>query len=250
MSNAVLLEFRKMHRLRLAPIAIVMVVAVAALSSAGLFASSTRALFADPSADPWAGLLLSYTMMAAMTSPLLTAVLASRLTEIEHTGNGWILTHAAGLSPGALCRAKLAALGAVLVLVVAAQTALVFGAGLLAGIDTKIIAAPWAGYALCLFLVDMAFLALHIWLAARVENQLITMGVGLLGSFIGVFALLMPPWLAQLLPWGYFAVISYTAIENQAPIYQSPSYGWLAGFLALVAVLFTLVTRHFDRTER
>ncbi|MEA5053111.1 MAG: hypothetical protein VB093_06670, partial [Propionicimonas sp.] len=71
MRRAVRLEFQKMHRLHTAPIVIVMTVAVAALSCASLFSGSTRETFDDPAATPWAALLLTYTMMAAMTSPIL-----------------------------------------------------------------------------------------------------------------------------------------------------------------------------------
>lgn len=67
MIRAIRLEFRKMRRLRTLPILTVLVVAVAALSSISLFAGSTRATFDDPAAMPWASLMLTYTLMAAMT---------------------------------------------------------------------------------------------------------------------------------------------------------------------------------------
>ena len=79
MIRPVRLEFRKMHRLRTLPILAILVIAVVALSSISLFSGSTRETFDDPTAMPWAALMLTYTLMAAMTSPILTAVLADRL---------------------------------------------------------------------------------------------------------------------------------------------------------------------------
>lgn len=179
MKNSVRLEFRKMHRLHSVFVVISLVVAVAALSSASLFSSGTRETFNDPAAAPWAALLLSYTMMAAMTSPILTAVLASRQTDIEHPALGWILAATAGRTAGGMCRAKLVALTALLFPATVVQSLLVIGLGNFAGIGVPFDALPWAIYTLSLFALNVAFCALHIWLAARVENQLISMGVGM-----------------------------------------------------------------------
>ncbi|MEU5156446.1 ABC transporter permease [Glycomyces sp. NPDC021274] len=250
MSRAVTLEFRKMRRLRTLPLLIGIITAVAALSAASLFAGSTRETFDDPAAAPWAALLLSYTMMAAMTSPILAAVLASRQTDIEHSGIGWTLASTAGRSPGALCRAKLAALAILLVPAVAAQSLLVVGIGVLAGIQVPLDLAPWALYTALLYLVDVAFCGLHIWLAARVENQLVSVGVGVLGAFLAVFSLLMPQGVSYVVPWGYYAVISHAGQSGGSVDYVTAPYGLVAGFLILVAVLFAWFTRRFDRIER
>jgi lantibiotic transport system permease protein len=248
--RAVALEFRKMRRLRTLPIVLVMVVAVAALSSASLFAGSTRATFDDPAAHPWAGLLLSYTLVAAMTSPILAAVLASRQTDIEHAGVGWTLASTAGLTPGTLCRAKLAALSAVLLPAVLIQTLLVVGVGMLAGIRVPLDAGPWIGYALLLMPVDVALVAVHIWLAATVENQLVSVGIGMLGAFLAVFTLFAPAAAFWIVPWGAYAMISHAAQAAGEVGYVTPPYPWVLGFLALVGVAFSLGTRRFARLER
>ncbi|MFW6639729.1 ABC transporter permease [Nocardiopsis algeriensis] len=247
--RAAVLEVQKMRRLRVAPMCAVMVAAVTALTCAGLMSDSARAGFGDPAAQPWETLLLSYVLVSAMTSPLLVAVLASRQVDVEHQGRGWMLSQVAGLSPGRLCRAKAAVLGAVLAALVAVQTSLVVAAGLAAGITVPLQAGIWVRYAVCLFLVDLALLCLHIWLAARVDNQLVGMGIGLLGSFCGVFSLLMPPALARALPWGYYAVVSPVAMGEDALRVITPGYGWLTVFLLVVAALFGAACHRFDRTE-
>lgn len=250
MKNSISLEFRKMRRLRTLPLLLGLIIAVAALSSASLFSGSTRNTFNDPAAQPWAGLLLSYTMMAAMTSPILTAVLASRQTDIEHSGSGWTLAATAGRTPGTLCRAKLAALAILLLPAILLQSLLVLGTGLMAGIQVPLDIAPWVGYTVSLYLVDVAFCALHIWLAASVENQLVSVGVGMLGAFVAVFSLLIPASITKVIPWGYYAVISHAGQQSGNIKYITIPYGWVAGFLVLVAVVFSLVTRHLDRVER
>lgn len=243
------LEVRKARRLRVLLVCSVMVAAVTALSCASLMSDTAREGFGDPSAQPWESLLMSYVMVSAMTSPLLVAVLAGRQVDIEHQGRGWTLSQVAGFPPGRLCRAKAALLGLLLAVAVAVQTALVVTAGLAAGITVPLDPGMWVRYAVGLLLVDLALLCLHVWLAARVENQLVGMGVGLLGAFCGVFSLLMPPALARVLPWGYYAVVSPLGMGDAGFVPVTPGYGWLAVFLVLVAVLFGTVTRRFDRME-
>lgn len=250
MNHSIILEFRKMRRLRTLPLLVGLVTAVAALSSASLFSGSVRETFNDPTAQPWAGLLLSYTLMAAMTSPILTSVLASRQTDIEHSGVGWTLAATAGRPPGMLCRAKLAALAILLLPAVFIQTLLVVSFGCLAGIQVPIDASPWISYTALLYLVDVAFCALHIWLAARVENQLISVGVGMLGAFLAVFSLLMPPSVSKVIPWGYYAVISGAGQLDGNVTYIATPYGWVVGFLIIVAIIFKRATQHLDRIER
>lgn len=249
MNRLLVLEFRKMRRLHTGSIVIILVVAVAALSSASLFSVSSRETFDDPMAAPWAALLLTYTMMAAMTSPLLTAVLASRQTDIEHTGRGWTLAATAGFTPGTLCRTKLAALSIILVPAVIAQSLLVVGAGMLAGIRVPLSPGPWIGYTAMLLLLDVAFCAVHIWLAAVVDNQLVSVGVGTLGAFLAVFTLLTSGIASRLVPWGYYAVISHAAQTDGTVSYVTPPHVWVAGFLVFVGIVFAVATHRLDRLE-
>ncbi|WP_241480247.1 ABC transporter permease [Nocardiopsis halotolerans] len=243
------LEVRKARRLRVVLVCAVMVAAVVALSCMTLMSDSAREGFGDPAAQPWESLFMSHVMIAAMTSPLLVAVLASRQVDIEHQGQGWMLSQVAGFPPGLLCRAKVAVLGPLLAVAVAVQTTLIVTAGLVAGITVPLPLGTWILYAVGLLLVDLALLCLHVLLAARVENQLVGMGVGLLGAFCGVFSLLMPPALARVLPWGYYAIVSPMGMSDGGFVPITPGYGWLAAFLVLVAVLFGTVSHRFDRTE-
>ncbi len=249
MPTALVLELRKMRRLRVGIVCAVMVAAVVALTCANLVSDTARSGFDDPADQPWESLLMGYVMVSAMASPILVAVLASRQVDMEHQGQGWTLSRVAGFGPGLLCRAKVAALGLVLALAVPAQTALIVMAGLAAGITVPPSPGMWAGYAVRLLLVDLALLCLHVWLAARVDNQLVGLATGMLGAFCGVFSLLMPPALARVLPWGYYAVISPLGMGEEGFLTVTPGYGWLASFLVAAAVLFGVAGRRLDRRE-
>lgn len=249
MTRAIRLEVRKLRRLRQLPVLLALIVAVAALSSVSLFSSAAQQDFDNPAALPWESLLMSYTMMAAMTSPILTAVLASRQTDIEHAASGWILAGTAGFTPGTLVRAKQAMLSILVAAGVALQTAMVVGMGFALGIQVPFDPGPWLGYTALLALINAALLALHTVLAATLENQLVGVGIGMFGAFIGVFSLLIPPAITRFIPWGYYAMISQVTYTDRALVRITPPYAWIAGFLVLVGVLFALATRRFDRIE-
>ena len=249
------LELSKMRRLRTVPVAAALAAATVALSAANLFSASARAGFSSPGSHIWEGLLLNYTLMSAITGPILAAVLASRQTDIEHSGAGWMLFATAGRTPGALCRAKVAALSPVIAPAVACQSLALVGSARLAGVAVPLDPGPWALYTAGLIAVDLAMCAFHVWLAAVRENQLIGVGVGLLGSFTAVYMLLAPSWVARLVPWGYYAVISCArvgTVEANAhdALYTTPPLGWVVAFLILAAALFTAATRRLDRIER
>jgi hypothetical protein len=243
-----------MRRLRVLLITVLLVIASVAMSSTNLFSQSAIRFLDNPAAKPWAMLLLDTAFVNAMTGAVFTAVLASRQTDIEHSGAGWNLAATSGLTPGALCRVKLAALTLVIVPTVVLQNSVLIIFGRIMGISVPLDVGPWVTYTVLLTLVNTAMCAYHLWLAAVVENQMVVMSVGLLGGFIGVYMLLAPPMLARLLPWGYYTTITpakMSMVDGHAVHeYLQVPMGWVAGFLVLTTVIFTVATRRLDRIER
>lgn len=253
LAQAVALELAKTRRLRTVPVAASLGLATVALASITLFASSSRPGFTDPSHQLWAELLLSYALMATITGPVLAAVLASRVTEIEHSGAGWTLYGTSGMSAGALCRVKVLALAPVVMATVCAQSVALVALARLKGVVVPLEMGPWVGYTVGLVAVEIVFCAFHVWLAAVKDNQLIGVGVGLLGAFIGMYMQLAPQWVARLVPWGYYAQIGWarqTGTTSSQIVYTSPEPTWVGGFLALAALLFVVATRRLDHVER
>lgn len=244
---AVANEFAKMRRLRIVQIAVVMVVCVVGLS---LMVATANPHFAGPAGRSWEPLLDGKLLGVLLVSPFLLAVLASRQVEIEHLGNGWLLSQTSGLTPGALCRVKLVALGAVVTAATAFENALVVGAGLLLGITAPVPVGLWVGYAASILVVNLVVLALHLLLSALIDNQLVGLGIGVVGSLVAVFAPGYPAWLAHALPpWGYYALAVVTEFRGDGLIVVTPSYPSIAALGVVGAGLFLLITGLFDRLE-
>jgi len=247
-------EILKMRRLRVLLVTALLVIASVALSSTNLFSQSTIKSFADPAAKPWAMLLLNTAFFNAMTGAVFAAVLASRQTDIEHSGAGWNLAATSGLTPGALCRVKLAALTVVIVPAVVLQNAVLIVFARMMGISVPLDVGPWVTYTILLITVDLTMCAFHLWLAAVGENQLVVVSAGLLGGFTGAFMLLAPVSVARLLPWGYYTVIIPTRFitsgDKTGYEYISPPSAWITGFLILTTLAFAFATHRLDRIER
>ena len=253
--TAVGVEILKMRRLRAPQITMLIVGASVALCSMNLFGTSFTELSHDPHAMPWARLLLTTGFFNAMVGPILVSVLASRQTDIEHTGSGWNLAAASGLTPGTLCRAKLAALSLLIVPAVTVQSLGIIMLARFRGLSVALDVGPWATYTTLLICVDLAMCSYFLWLAAVVENQMIVMSTGLLSGFIGIFTLLVPPEIVRWTPWGYYALITPAAMSATAHSQPDVTYidvpaGWIAGFLILTALIFTVVTHRLNRIER
>ncbi|MEU6714920.1 ABC transporter permease [Nonomuraea sp. NPDC046802] len=244
--HAVVNEFAKMRRLKVGLLAAVMVVGVAGLS---VFSSITSPDFADPAKRSWETLLAGLSLAMPLASPLLLAVLASRQVDIEHQGNGWLSSATAGLTPGGLCRVKLAAVGVIVAAGTVLESVLVLGAGLVLGVSKPVPAGLWLGFTLCMAVTNLVLLAFHILFAAKIDNQLVGLGVGVLGTLIAVFATGLPAALAHMTPWGYYALAKAADYQGGHLVMLSPSYPSVAALAVLGAALFLLATGRFDRQE-
>lgn len=246
MNAVVVNEFAKMRHLH-----VVLLVAVlfAVVTGIGLYAAVFNPDFDRTSASSWNTLLMGMGSGFSLAAPLLLAVVASRLVDAEHQGGGWLMSATAGVTPGGLCRAKLLALG----LLVAGATVLVSAAfaavGLAVGIDAPWPAGRWLGLTACLLVVSLALLALHVVLAARVENQLVGIGLGLLGAVVALISTAVPTWIAHLTPWGYYALSAAAGYVDGQLAGFAPSYLSVVGLAVVAAAVFALFTRSFDRQE-
>ncbi|WGP07727.1 ABC transporter permease [Bacillus subtilis] len=239
-------EFAKMRHLHVWLLVGVLLVVVAGI---GLYSAIFNPDFDRVTESSWNTLLGGIGSGFTLAAPLLLAVVASRLVDAEHEGGGWLMAATSGVTPGGLCRAKLLTLGILVTGVTVLASAVFAATGFAFGIDAPWPAGRWIGLTLCVLIVNLAVLALHIVLAARIENQLVGIGIGLLGTILALFGTAVPAWIAHLTPWGYYALSSASGYVDGVLIGFSPAYPSIAGLGLIAAVLFALFTRSFDRQE-
>lgn len=245
-ARAVMNEFAKMRRLRILLLTIVMVVAVFGLT---LYGGVLTPDFVPSSPRAWNALLAGLSYGLTMAAPLLLAVLASRQVDIEHQGNGWLLSQTSGLTAGGICRAKLIAVGTVVTLGTVMISAFTLGTGLLLGAIAPAPVGRWIGYTTAIVVVNLVLLAFHILLSARIDNQLVCLGIGLLGSIFALFGRAVPEWLQHATPWGYYALSTPADYRGDALVALTPAYSSVAVLGVVGFAGFVLITTLFDRQE-
>lgn len=248
--SAVRLELLKICRLRLPLLVTGMAVAGVLFNSASMFSASTRASFDRPDAHIWESQLLSLVLGAAMLTPILVALVTSRIVDIEHTSHGWRLFHIAGTPAGALCRTKWLVAAGLLSVAWLVQWGGTLAVPWLLGMKAPPEWSAWLSFLVGGWGTTMALALLHIVLAARFESQLVGVGLGLVGGFLGVFTLLMPPQFALALPWGYYTVLAPYTFGSDGVVHSvTPMWGPWVLFCAVCLVVFLILTRHFDTLE-
>ena len=244
--RALIAEFAKMRHLQMWLLAAALAVVVA---GAGLGAGTATPDFDGVSDSSWDTLLLGLGSGFTLAAPLLIALIASRLVDAEHRGGGWLMSATAGVAPGQLCRVKLLALGFLVAGATVLTSAAFTAVGFAVGIEAAWPAGRWIGLTLCVLAVNLVLLALHVVLAARVENQLVGMGVGLLGTVLALFSSAVPAPIAALTPWGHYSLAAASEYVDGQLVARSPEYAAVAGLLGVAAGLCALLTRSYDRQE-
>ena len=251
-------EYSKMRHLRIGVAASLLLLGVCALTVFWPMGSSLAEHLDDPDGYDWKLLLLGLHGAVVFTAPILLAVMASRQTEIEHSGNGWLSSATAGAGPGRLCRAKFLALGILVTPMPAVWSAMLLAFGKAAGITAPFPAAQTLGLMVSLMVIDLAVLAFHLVLSAMTENQLLPLGVGLGGTLLGIFGQVLPDWLLHLSPWTYYTLTTPADFVGLDLVYLGPagpgtaSTAGLASTAALAVVggaLFLGITAHLDHQE-
>ncbi len=249
MSTIIANEIAKMSHLRIGLVAGLYVLAVSGIASFQSFGSNITEHLADPGGAPWKILLSGMSLSLAIISPVLLAVMASRQVEIEHTGNGWLLSATTGVTPGRLCRAKFLVLGAITVTAITLQSLLVAGFGFLLGASSPFPTSHWLGYTASTMVVSLAVLAFQILLSAHVENQLVALGVSLVGIFLAIFGVVLPTWAAHLTPWSYYAMTNPADYVGTDLRYFELPYPSIAALAVMGTALFAFTTARFDTQE-
>ncbi|MHA2790236.1 ABC transporter permease (plasmid) [Corynebacterium sp. S7] len=245
------IEFAKLRRTRIVLMGILLSAGITLFASMNLFAGGQIDAFREDPHSSWAGYLISYCMALAFLSPLQLAMLASRSADAEHNGGGWRLNAVASIRPGTLVRRKFI----VLAIIVGGLKTLEFISVLTVPIllggpapDSSMLV-TWAITALGAYGTSLAVLAVLLWLAARIESQLVVLGIGVIGGFLGIAALLSPPWLAAINPFGYYAMVIPYGFSDSGVVSVNPNWLLWIMYLSVAAIAFVNLTSSLNHKE-
>lgn len=220
-------------------------VAVGISLAALLWATQTGGKSEDVS-QGYSGLLYAIPIINTVIMPLGTAVLASRLWDLESKEKCCriLLTLQ---SRASLFFGKAAAALLQIFLMVAAESAGILALGKWACYTDALDCGQFWWLAAATFTVNAMLFFLWLFLSVRFDNQVPTLAGGMVGSLSGLFASFMPPMVSFFMPWGYYIPLS-TARMDWDPetrivrYYTAPYPVWLLGVTMALCVLFAVMT--------
>ena len=193
----------------------------------------------------YSALFYAVPVMNTVVMPLGTAVLASRLWDLE--------------SKGKTCRMLLTLQSrkdlfwgkAVVALLQILLIGLMESVGILALGKHFGFTEPrdWGQFwwlAISTFAVNTMLFFLWLFLSIRFDNQVPTLAAGMVGSLSGLFAAFMPTVVSYFLPWGYYIPLSTIRMDwnretRIVRYYPVPYPVWLLSLTATFGVLFAVM---------
>ncbi|MFD0710437.1 ABC transporter permease [Paenibacillus sp. GCM10027626] len=205
------LEFYKLRRKRIIP----MILLFLAVELAWAFISVTMSLSRNPDSAGWEIVLVTVSSMNGLFLPIIAAVVASRVCDMEHKGDTWKMLLAASVKRGHIYGAKYGCACLLMLLAIVVQTAGIASFGLVNGFEQVLPAMLLLRFVAGTLLTSMVVLALQQWLALAVKNQAFGLCLGMIGGFIGMTADMFPLFVRRIFIWTYYTGLSPVAYSYE-----------------------------------
>ena len=207
-----------------------------------LWATQTGGTGAGRLEQGYSGLFYAVPGMNTVVMPLGTAVLASRLWDLESKGNScrMLLTLQSRKS---LFRGKAAVALLQILLIGVIECAGIPALGKHFGFTELLDWGQFWWLAISTFAVNTMLFFLWLLLSIRFDNQVPTLAAGMVGSLSGLFAAFMPSLVSYFLPWGYYFPLSTIRMDwnretRIVRYYPAPYPVWLLILTVAFGALF------------
>ncbi|MFI8710344.1 ABC transporter permease [Brevibacillus brevis] len=198
------LEFYKIRHKRL----FLMLAILLSIELAWGFMAVSISMTRNPDAQTWSAILVTITAMNGLFLPIGSAVIVSRICDMEHKGRTWKLLMAASVSRKAVYAAKFVSaavlMGGAVILQALAIVAYGIGFGLAEPVPIGLLLRFVVGSTVTTLVV----IALQQWVSLAIKNQAFSLCLGMIGGFIGMTASLFPPQVGRLFIWSYYVDFS------------------------------------------
>lgn len=251
MRTAFQLEFYKSRRRGLLPTVLLIV---------GLEVLWMYYAWHDPSPNEieigWIDLLYQMPSLNSIIFPVLAAILASRIADLEHKGGTWKLLETVE-PPKQLFYAKFLCGAVYLLLATVLLTVCMLLCGHVLGFAGVPATEKFTLFFLFQLVASLEIFAVQLLLSTQIRNQMIPLCLGCGGSFIGLMLLFVPvKFLQFLLPWGHTSLLFLVYMTDWDPGTRILKLAYTpvpwAGFMITVGCLMVWVWlggRLLDRKE-
>lgn len=177
--------------------------------------------FRNPTADSrkwgWMELLYNIPLLNQIFFPIISAVLASRMSELEHNSHSFRLLRPIQYA-GSMFTAKFLCGSLYLLCSSVANVLLLVAMGNYYQFDGPCPVVPYLLLFVSIFFPSLELFAFQLSLSLHVPNQMVSLCVGCGGSFVGLLLMFLPHlFLRRLLPWGHIASLMFVGLCDWDP---------------------------------
>ncbi|WP_159887993.1 ABC transporter permease [Paenibacillus puerhi] len=249
MINTLGLEYFKIRRKK---IGIMMTFFIAA-EILWAFMSASMSIARNPDHAVWESVFFSISSMNGLFMPIISAIVVSRICDMEHKGSTWKMLVATNVSRGRLYAAKYICINSLLLYGILAQAALMIAFGVskdFPGEPPIHLLTRFIGGAL---LTTLAVTALQQWISLAIKNQAFALCLGMMGGFIGMTAGLFPPYARHMLIWSYYLDLSPVTLlyaeSSTTYMVQPMGFGIIAAVVVMAFLFYSAGSLHVTRQE-
>ncbi|ETT42292.1 ABC transporter permease [Paenibacillus sp. FSL K6-1122] len=184
----------------------------------------------------WEALIFSIASMNGLFLPIISAIVVSRICDMEHKGNTWKMLMTTNTGRNHVYTAKYICANSLILYGILAQAVFIVGFGLSKNISGPLPLSLLGQFAIGTMLTTLAITALQQWLSLTVRNQAFALCLGMLGGFIGTTSGLFPAGVRHLFIWSY-----YMDLNPVTYIYSASSGTYVSGMLPVGLFLAALL---------
>ncbi|WP_340022496.1 ABC transporter permease [Paenibacillus sp. FSL K6-1096] len=233
--RAIILEYYKLRRRRVWAMLTLFLAAELGWAAVSMSISISR----SASNASWEALIFSLSSMNGLFLPILTAIVISRICDMEHKGDTWkmLMTTPAGrrsvYAAKYICAVNLVLYG------ILAQAVFIIGFGMLHKLESPLPLGLLLQFTAGTLVASLLVAAMQQWVSLAVKNQAFALCLGMLGGFLGTTASLFPAAVRKAVVWSYYLDLSPVTY-----LYQASGGSYITGtipVLQCIAALFITV---------
>ncbi|KWZ76816.1 ABC transporter permease [Heyndrickxia coagulans] len=172
------------------------------------FITTSISIANHPDQAVWESIIFNIAAMNGLFMPILSAVVVSRICDMEHKGGTWKMLVATNVSRTRLYAAKYICANSLLLFCIFVQTVIMLVIGLVKHFTGEPPIAYFIWFIGGALLTTLAITALQQWVSLAIKNQAFALVLGMLGAFIGMTAGLFPAAARHIFIWSYYLDLS------------------------------------------
>lgn len=213
-------------------------------------------MVSDPAAPAWEDLIIGPAAINGLFFPILAAVIASRICDMEHKGNTWKLLECNNQNRKSIWFCKFTIVSTLMMLAIFIQAFIIIAYGNSMGIVQPLPVRTLLGFVLGTAMITFVVVTIQVFFSLVCTNQLIPMSIGMIGALIGFISTLLPPGIRNILIWGNYAELmvlgqdtSSGNLQSSGLVVRNINFVPLAILFVVGLVAYVAFRKRFEKYE-